>query len=111
MGKIKTPLLFEVPKTHPSKKEKMEAFKKLHGIETHYAGKGWTREDHPWSACLMPRAREIAAPYVKEENPNLFDLVANAARLLEEAGVLVTGETERDAIRNLCEDNKIQCDL
>lgn len=106
---MKTPLLFNVPKDRPSRKERIKAFKQLHGIETHYAGKGWGKENHPWSACLMPAARTFG--YGVTETSDLFDVVSKVARLLEEAGVLVTGETEREAIRTLCENNKIPCDL
>lgn len=106
---MKTLTLINVPKTHPSRKEKLDAFKLKHGIETHTAG--WDRKDFPWCACLMPKAKEIAGPYMRGDKPDLFNLVAHAGRLLEEAGVLVTGETERMAVGTLCEENGIPFEL
>lgn len=108
---MKTPLLFNVPKDRPSRKERIKAFKELHGIETHYAGRTWGKKNNPWDACLMPRARQIGSNYGCNETSTLGELVGSVCRLLEEAGVLVTGETECDAIRTLCENNKIPCDL
>lgn len=107
---MKTPLLINVPKDSPSRKEKLDAFKAKHQIETHNAGPGWGKANHPWSACLMSAAREMGEEY---ETPvkNIGDAVAHFCRLLDEAGLLVTGETERDAVRRLCEKNDIVFDL
>lgn len=104
---MKTPLLLNVPKDRPSRKERINEFKKLHNIVT--LKSSLPRKDEPWFACLMTSARKFG--YGVTEQSDLFDCVAKVGRLMEESGVLVTGETEADAIRTLCENNKIPCDL
>jgi hypothetical protein len=105
---LKTPNLLDVPKTGLSAREKLRAFKAAHGIETKHCP-GMTRKEHPWLACLMPAARQFGYGVTAESD--LFDCVEKVGRLLDEAGVLVTGETERDALRRLCECNDIPCAL
>lgn len=107
--KRKTPLLFDVPKDSPTRKEQIEAFKAKHSIETHNAGPKWGRENYPWSACLMPAARKFG--YGVTEQSNIYDAVAKVGRLLSEAGYLVEGRTEREAIQMLCQNCDIPCDL
>lgn len=106
---MKTPLLFDVPKTHPSRKEKIKAFKELHGIET--VNSQLPKGEQPWTACLMPKAHQIGAGYGCDPKSNFMDLFVKIGRLLCESKIMVNGETERDAIRTLCDENNIVCDL
>lgn len=100
---MKTPNLLDVPKTAPSRKEKLEAFKKQHGIETHYApGLGWL-------AMHLPSARKFG--YGITEESTMFDCEMKVGRLLMEAGVTDTGETEREAVRMVCTNLDIPCPL
>lgn len=105
---FKTPPLFEVPKTAPSRRDKIKAFKAEHVIETHHCG-SMSRKEHPWMACLMSSARKLG--YGVTEKSDLFDIIAKVGRLADEAGICVTGETEIQAIRTLCENNGIECNL
>lgn len=94
--------LLEVQKTHPSRREQLNAFKERQGVYTHHA-KHRPRAEHPWSALLVPRARKRLAGYLEAGDQNdPFSLIAGYCRLLEEWDLLVTGETERDAIERLC---------
>lgn len=97
-----TPFLFEVPKTHPGRVDRLKALKKRQGIWTWHC-KEFRREDHPWEALLVPRARRRLAGYSgTAESDAPEDLIMNYCRLLEEAGLLVSGETELQAVRALC---------
>lgn len=106
----RTPLLLDVPKSAPSLKERIEAFKKAHSIETHSAGVKWRTEEYkPWCACHMPTARTFGYGVTAESD--LFDCISKVCRLLDEAGVIGYGDTEREAIRNACAAVNIHCDL
>jgi hypothetical protein len=104
----KTPYLLTVAQDRPTRSQRVTKFKAQHFIHTHNAGPGWKKEDHPWSACHMPTAYKCG--YIKQ-GCNMFDAVARAGQLLEECGVLTTGETEAHAIRRLCENLELHCDL
>jgi hypothetical protein len=97
MPKLLTPNLLDVPPTHPTRQEILQAFKTRQGVWT-YCGKGMKREEHPWEALLVPSGGEPDDP---------VSLIAGYCRLLEEAGLLVTGETELDAVQRLCAANEI----
>lgn len=103
----KTPNLIDVPKDSPSKRDRLEAFKKLHGVWTHYAA-GMSREEEPWTALLVPKAKLLVDD---QEAVEPMDLIAGYCDWLDERGVMVYGKTEREAIRTLCERNGIVCDL
>lgn len=105
---MKTSNLFDVPKTAPSCAERIAAFKRQHKIETHRS-RELTKEQEPWCACLIERARQLGYGVTSESD--LFDCVAKVGRLMDEADLFVTGETEVKAIRLLCELNKIECPL
>ena len=77
--------------------------KKLWHIWTHHAD-FMSREDHPWSALLFDK--ELREEYKEPE-----EAIAHYCRILDEQGRLVTGETERQAIKLLCEKNEIPNDL
>jgi hypothetical protein len=107
MPKLLTPNLLDVPPTHPTRQEILQAFKTRQGVWT-YCGKGMKREEHPWEALLVPRARKMLAGYIGGGEPDdPVSLIAGYCRLLEEAGLLVTGETELDAVQRLCAANEI----
>ena len=99
-------MLFDVPRN----KTRLELIKEQHGIETHNAGPHWGRKNHPWSACHMPSARELAQD-CDDTVKDIADAVAKFCRLLEEQGLLVTGETEADAVVELCRNLEIPCVL
>lgn len=108
---MKTPLLLDVPKTHMSRYERVQAFKERNGIWTHSC-REMRREDHPWCAMLVHRARKALAGYLDHDEPDdPISLIAGYCRLLDEWSLLVTGKTERDAIRRLCAHNRIPCTL
>lgn len=98
---MKTMTLIDVPKTHPSRQAKLDAFKKLHDIATHRSN--MAREDCPWCACAMKPAREMWKNHQRTGEPTLFDLVAHLCRRLEESGILTTGVSERDAVQLICD--------
>ena len=104
-------LLLDVPKTHPTRYERLQAFKERQGIWTHRASFR-DRKDHPWSALLVPRSRLRLAGYLGEGDPDdPMSLIAGYCRLLDESCLLVTGETELDAVQTLCSENNIICDV
>lgn len=108
---MRTPLLLDVPKTHMSRHDKLVAFKERNGIWTWHC-KEMRREDHPWEAMLEHRARQRLAGYLNDDEPDdPISLIAGYCRLLDEWGLLMTGETEREAIRTLCTRNRIPCNL
>lgn len=105
-----TPLLLDVPKDSPNHKERIEEFKKRNGIETHSAGVKWRTEDFkPWCACHMPTARKFGYGVTAESD--LFDCISKVGRLLDDSGVLGYGDTEREAVRAVCDAVNIPCDL
>lgn len=99
--KSKQLYLIEVDREHPTRKERIEAFKAGSVIFTHYAGKNWGRKNRPWSAFLVPVG--------STKHP--VELIAERCCCYEESGQLVTGETEVEAIMKLCALNEIRCDL
>ncbi len=103
---MKTPNLLEVPKTHPSRKEKLEAFKVKHGIFTHDAGP--SSEDCRWLAMLVPKSREYLKDYDLKPDAHPIELIASYCRLLEEAGLLVTGPSEGETVRYIRKINNIE---
>lgn len=96
---MKTPNLLDVPKTGLSRRQKIRAFKKEHGIETH-CGSGWV-------AAHLPSAREFG--YGCTEDSDLFECFSHVGRLMDESGVASYGLTEMQAIRAVCAVVKIAC--
>jgi hypothetical protein len=94
MPKLLTPNLLDVPPTHPTRQEILQAFKTRQGVWT-YCGKGMKREEHPWEALLVPRARKMLAGYIGGGEPD------------DPVSLIVTGETELDAVQRLCAANEI----
>jgi hypothetical protein len=107
---LKTPMLFHMAALDrgPSPREKLIAFKKKHQIETWHC-KGIV--DDPWEAFHMPGCRQIAEAHGVDRNASLPEIVSHVCRLLDEAGLTNSGQTERESIRGLCAVIGIPCDL
>ncbi len=97
--------LFKAAKTGPTKREKIDAFKKEHNIWTYGSNK------YQWDAILVGKTREILKGYGVTDKTEPFELVASYCRLIKEADLLVTGAGEISAIRELCYRNNIPCHL
>lgn len=103
--------LLDVPKDSPSHEERLEAFKKRIGIWTHSGPGESSREFPKWTALLLPTDGEGKErysdhrPYCKSDDP--FELIAGYCRILQESERMEYGHTEREAIQNLCQANKI----
>jgi hypothetical protein len=103
-------LLFDVPPDTKSLKWKLNEFKAKNGVWTHCAP---PEIEGRWTALLMPGNPHInPIPYqdaFKTFEP--MDIIAGYCRVLDDAGFLVTGETEREAIENLCRNLNIPFEL
>lgn len=104
---MKTPNLIDVPRTAQSRRNKQRAFKAQHDIVTYDAGR--TFGNGRWIACHMPSARKFG--YGVTDKSDFFDCQSKVGRLLDEAGVNEYGNTEREAIRRLCDNMDIPCSL
>ena len=83
---------------------KLRAFKTLHAIWTHRAD-GWAKKDWPWTAMLLPtETRQI--PYTKGST-DPWEILNYAGMWMDDAGLLVHGRTEWEALRLLCKANDI----
>jgi hypothetical protein len=102
---MKTPNLIDVPQDRPSRKEKLEMFKEDHSIWTHGSPK-FTGDDR-WCALLVNVARTRLAGYGLTLEKTPMEMISGYCRLLDEADLLVTGKTERAAVKTLCELNGI----
>ncbi len=96
----------EVPRG-PSRTDKIEAFKKLHGIQTH--SNRDTGDPTRWVAVKIP-PRNLANGEPLGEM-SLFDMFHEFGRLLDEGGFTGYGVSQLAAIRDLCAERKIECDL
>jgi hypothetical protein len=106
---MKTPNLLNVPKDSPTRKERIEAFRKLNGIETHDCGGSCDDEYPRWVAAHMPSVYTLG--YGVKDGMSLGECAALVCRLMDEAGYTAYGKTERKAIICLCDNLGIQCDL
>lgn len=104
---MKQAKLFEIAPDWLSKRRKITAFKNAHGIVTHRTP--FSREELPWCACLINEARKLG--YGVKPDSDVFDCISKVGRLMEELGILVCAEGELSAIRLLCEQNGIPCNL
>lgn len=102
---LKTPNLFDVPKDRPTRKERLESFKSRHSIYTYGA------RHAGFDALLVPRARGMLSDYDDAATCSPIELISKYCRLLEEANLLVSGDTERGAIKEICRLNNIVFDL
>jgi hypothetical protein len=99
------PKLFEVQKDSPTHKEKLHAFMSANGIETFHST-GFTRDELPWTAAHMKSCRELG--YGVEPDDDIGTCFAKVGRLMEEAGYVAYGKTERDAVEKVCENLRIE---
>lgn len=102
---LKTPNLFDVPKDRPTRKQRLEAFKEQHEIFT------YGNKNAGWDAMLVSKARESLLGYDGVAVASPIELIMDYCRLLEESQLLISGETEREAIEELCRLNNIKFDL
>lgn len=93
--------LLDVPKSAPSLRQRITAFKKLHGILTFKTSR-MKREEYPWIAVL---------PVEEDKGKDIGTIMAESCRLYDESGYLAEGTGELSAIRTLCQQLEIKCDL
>lgn len=93
--------LLTVPVDSPTRKQRLDQFKKLHGIETMHSPH-MKPDEHPWCAMHWLSAKLIGEKYGNALPFVMFDYIRAMCRPLEENGILVTGRTEADAVRRLC---------
>lgn len=67
---------------------------KAHGIQTHHA----QHMEEPWMAIPMKAARERLKGYISEDEPfkTVADITASFGRVLEDAGMIFFGMSERE---------------
>ena len=97
----KQPKLFDIPKTHPTGQERLNAFKEQHGILTHKSGQS-TEEWDNWMAVL---------PFDDDKGKSIGEIIGDSGRLYDESGYAAYGKGELKAVRKLCEQRKIPCDI
>lgn len=93
--------LFECLPDRPSLRVKLTAFKKKHGIKTHRAI-GLSREEEPWLAII---------PFKEDKGKSVCEIMAYSCRLYEEAEFCAFGTGELTAVRKLCRQQGIICEL
>lgn len=95
------PKLLDVPRSAPNKAKLLRDFKNQHDIQTHRATH-MAREDHPWLALR---------PFAEDDRKDIGTIMAESCRLYEEAGQCATGTGELTAMRTLCQQLNIPCNL
>ena len=65
---------------------------KQHDIQTHHA----PHCEEPWMAIPMIKAKEIAKAYLDGDEDDIASMTASAGRLLEDAGLVFYGHSQRD---------------
>lgn len=98
---MKTAHLFDIPTDRKSDRVKLTEFKRKHGIRTVRCC-GLTRRDLPWVA-ILPQGDDV--------KKGTMQIMGESVRLYEESGYLATAEGELSAVRKLCQQLKITCDL
>lgn len=102
-------MLLEVPKDSPTHKERLNALKLALMIETNDAGPQEDKDYPRWLAVHMPSARSMG--YGVTSTSTMFDCFCKVGRLMDDAGIAAYGTTEREAIRKVCENLDLPCDL
>lgn len=109
--------VLDVPKaTVQSRKARLAKLKKRFGIWTHSVGGESTREFPKWMAMLLPKDESGHERYSDHRvycdgSDEPWDIFCGYCRIMNETGRLDYGHTEEEAVRNLCESNKISFDL
>lgn len=104
-------MLIDVPRTPRNRKADIAEFKRANHIWTYSSGPAF---EHcgKWTALLLPGNPHSELPYGEDMDPKEpMEIIAGYCRVLEEAGFLVDGPTEREAIRALCGNLQIPCTL
>lgn len=105
---VKQLALFEnVPPSAPTAAQCVARFKTAHGILTHSAA--CAPKQGKWLALkIPPRRLDNGEPTA---GLSLSGMFAHFGRLLDEGGWSAYGATEREAIREVCRQQKLPCDL
>lgn len=99
---MKTDSLFELP---PPQKTKLQLVKEQHTIYTHHTpGMG---EGMDWMAVLMPPVWKLGECYGVKHGDDIPTCYSHIARLIDEGDYSGYGNTEVEAIIELCQQNKI----
>ena len=110
--------LIDVPRCPPpfgTIRERVARIKKRERIWTHYCAN--CEPAGRWMAMLLNQSYRACHEYCKGadiKHPNNvlgMELIAGACRLIEDYGLCAHAPTEREAIEDLCRDNKIVCEL
>jgi len=96
----RTPMLLDVPRDSPTRKQRLSAIKSALMIETHYC-RGMN--ELAWLAVHMPSALAMGKGYGIKSTDDLFECFSKIGRLLDESGIAQYGRTEREAIHKVCE--------
>lgn len=97
---MRTPLLLEVPKSSPTRKERLHAFMQRNAIESHSTAAKSEPGFPKWCALHLPTGRQFG--YGVTATSDLFDCVGKVGRLLDESGVMGYGDTEAEAVEATC---------
>lgn len=90
---MKTIKLIDIPPADPSKRCRLSAFKKQHGILTHCAAH-LPKEDMRWLALI---------PFADDVGKDVGEIMAESCELYEESGRCALGTGELSAVRKLCQ--------
>jgi len=92
--------LLDVKPTVPSLRTRLSDFKKEHRIQTYRSD--MRRQDEPWIALV---------PFHDDWDKDIGTIMAESCRIYEESGNVSTGIGELTAVRKLCQQLHIPCDL
>ena len=98
--KTKQTLLFDVGRRR-RRSTALAAFKREHGILS-WRSPGMTRAEHPWLVFI---------PFPEDEGKDPWEIMATNGGAYDPEGRLATGEGELTAIRTLCEQMGIECNI
>lgn len=94
--------LFDLgPSQAPTKRARLHAFMRQHDIRSDYC-RVIERADHPWMVLI---------PFHDDANKSVGQIMSESAGLYEANGSVATGEGELSAVRTLCQQVGIACDL
>lgn len=96
--------LFEVPKN----KTRLQLAKETHGIETHHAPPG---VENPWCAIHRQLVVDRFSGYGVTEEMSMGEIFSKVCRLLDEMNLVGYGDTEAEAVLDLCRNLNIPITL
>lgn len=94
-------LLFDVPRN----KARLEIAKETHGIETFRSS--IDRKDKPWMAIVRPVIVKALEGYEDVSKMEFGQIFAGYCRLLDDWNLVGYGETEADAVLDVCRNCEI----